>query len=224
MAATWKLGIVLVVLMAVAGAVTGYLLAPRYQVPEDSSEAYLQGRAAEYYRAIQVRDHGTMGCMYTPARQLAESERLRNMALEQAQMFSNFQPETRATFLATAESIDADSIDVELEGDWAVTTGIATTDAGGTPVPIGLGEVVWVRDSGEWWVFAMTYDELNAYGNPPDFARKILKDQAKYGVEVIPSPLDASEEETGAEGGLEGSAVDEPSAVADEPGSGDVDE
>jgi len=220
MAATWKLGIVLVVLMAVAGAVAGYLLAPRYQTPAGSSEGYLQERAAEYYRAIQVRDHGTMGRMYTPARQWAESEKLRNMALEQAQMFQNFKPETRATFEATAGSINADSIEVELEGDWAVTTGTATTDAGGTPVPIGLGEVVWVRNSGEWWVFSMTYDELNAYGNPPDFARKILKDQAKYGVEIIPSPLDANEEE----GDAGNSVVEKSGAITGEPGSGDVDE
>lgn len=210
MAVTWKLGIVLVALIAVAGAVAGYLLAPRYQAPADSSEAHLKERAAEYYKAIQVRDHGTMGCMYTPARQLAESEKLRDMALEQAQMFQNFKPETRATFEATAESITADSIDVELDGDWAVTTGMATTDAGGSPIPIGLGEVVWVRNSGEWWVFSMTYDELNAYGNAPDFARVILKDQQKYGAEVVPTPMEPSEAETDTEEGLEDGAADEP--------------
>jgi hypothetical protein len=37
-----------------------------------------------------------------------------------------------------------------------------------------LESIVWLRVDGDWWIYLLEPDELNCYGNPPDFARSVV--------------------------------------------------
>jgi len=175
--------LLLILLLALLGAAAGYFTAPRYQAPADGGEGRLRARAEAYYRALQVKDATTIVTSYTPARQVREREELRKRARHEEQVFSRFEPATRDKLRESSLTIRADELEVRLEGDWAVTNGNITVH----PIEaepektaeIPIGEVVWLRTGGDWWVYEWRASEIQAYGNPPDFALKLLKKQSQ---------------------------------------------
>lgn len=168
---------------ALIGAAAGYLTAPRYRPPADAGEGQLRARAAQFYRASQLMDFWTMARLYTPAWQLADADSLREQALEKQRIYSTFEDKTRADMERTAGSITADTVEVEREGDWAVTRGKTILYEGDLEIPFPLEAVVWVLTGGDWWVYQYENPELQAYGSPPDFARELLIERGPSGLE-----------------------------------------
>ena len=197
------ISILAIVALAALGALAGWLTLPRYTPPADSGEARLRERAEQFYRAIQIKDHGTLAQLYTPARQIAEAEELRQKAIDEAQLFQRFQEDTREQLAENAKSIHAAELEVEIEGDWAVTAGSVTAvhhdGEEERSIEIPIGQLVWVRSGGDWWVYKRKNSELNAYGNPPQFALNVLISESQGGqaaetIELNPTPemLDAA--------------------------------
>ena len=180
---------------ALGGAAAGWLTAPRYQPMVDCGEERLRERAAEFYRAAHLMDYWTMVRHYTPAWQQADADNLRKLADDRLQMYSTFKDKTRADMQRGSDSIAAKDIEVEREGDWAVTRGEAIIYEGDLEIPFPLEELVWLRTGGDWWVYQRKYPELRAYGNPPDFARELLIHRSESGLEtgVMQMPRDAEE-------------------------------
>ena len=162
------------VLIVIVAGLGGYLLRPRYQPPAESGEARLRQRAVEFYRAQCLVDYGTIARLYTPARQVDEQQELRAEIDKFAETVRHFQPDTLSDLAASAETVTADALEVEIDGDWAVTAGERLIVTEGYEIPTELDQVVWVRNGGDWWIYTMTQAELIAYGNPPDFARKLV--------------------------------------------------
>lgn len=181
MAKTLVWSLVVIILLALVGAAAGYLTASHYQAPAQGGDARLRERAETYYRAIQVKDYQVVTGLYTPARQLAEADELRKTISQQRKLFNSFKPETRKTLRANSLTVKAADLDVQLEGDWAVTNGSVTDypypDKPDKSVQIPIGKVVWMRTGGDWWVYQQKTSELQAYGNPPDFALRVIKMQ-----------------------------------------------
>lgn len=198
---TLRLGIGIVLAAALAGAAAGYLTAARYRPPADDGEGRLRERAAQFYRASQVMDFWSMVRLYTPAWQQADGASLRQQADEKQRIYGTFKDETRADMVRTADSISAADIEVERDGDWAVTRGETILYQGDLEIPFPLNELVWIRTGGDWWVYQRKNPELLAYGNPPDFALKLLKLQS--------------------EAGDDPSAIEIPTAPPEEPGAAD---
>ncbi|MCH7471374.1 hypothetical protein IIA79_00275 [bacterium] len=165
---------VLLVLCTLIAAALGYATAQRYAAPQESGEERLRQRAEALYTAQRLFDVAAIGRIFTPARQHAETDELLDNAAKQAAVFKSFKHETREELKQSAATISGADLEVELEGDWAVTWGKAKYYMDGIEIPITLEKVVWMRSGGEWWVYQMTDDELIAYGNPPDFAREPL--------------------------------------------------
>ena len=187
-------GLLFILVCAATGVVFGWATAPQYRPPEAAGEARLRERAERFYHAMQVFDFLTMSQLYTPARQLADAAELREIATDRADLFLRMQPETRAEQLASVSTIHAAGLDVELEGDWAVTNGTRSIFEGDREIKVALDEVAWVRVVGDWWVYQWKTSELVAYGNPPDFAREMFIDKNAQGI------LDTSPEQDGAGG------------------------
>ncbi len=166
---------IIVLVLAVLAAVAGWLTTPRYTPPAEAGEARLRERALTYFKASRLLDYETMCRLYTPARQLADAEQLRGEITERKETYRALADKTIEDLQFSADSIDAGDIELTIEGDWAVAGGTyeMTGESGSYSLP--LLETVWVRDSGDWWVYSLTFEELNAYGNPPDFARNKLQ-------------------------------------------------
>jgi len=166
---------IIVVVLAVIAAVVGWFTAPRYRPPEQADKARLMERAVAYYKASRLLDYETMCQMYTPAHQLAEAEALRSMIEEREETRRALADKTLEDLQFSADSISAEHIKLEVEGGWAVASGtyMMAGESGSFPLP--LEHTVWVRDAGDWWIYSLKSEELNAYGNPPDFAREKLQ-------------------------------------------------
>lgn len=183
------------VLALLIGLGIGRLLAPRYVPPADSSEARLKARAVEFYQAGRLFDALKMRQLYTPARQYAESGSLQEEAASQGKIWDTLDASEKQERQASAERITPECLEVELyTGDdwgWAVTKGVAPLLVDGKEIPQQLDQLVWVRSDGEWWVYDRTINELNAYGNPPDYILKIFElwpHLTKQSIALPPSP------------------------------------
>jgi hypothetical protein len=167
----------LLLLIVAACAWAGWQSVPHYSPPPAADEARLRERAAEFYRASRVFDTLTMGRTYTPARQLAETEKLQQDAEEKRRMFEQLDAESRSNLEISATSVDPAALSVEIDGDWAETSGTCTYPAGETEVEVKLERLVWVRSGGDWWVYTWTNPEIAAYGNPSLEAMKLLRER-----------------------------------------------
>lgn len=163
---------IIVLVLAILAAVAGWLISPRYRAPADDGEARLRQRAVEYYRASRELDYATMCQLFTPARQLAEAEQLRGEIADKRDTYQALADATKQDLEFAAGSITEERIDLQVEGDWAVVGGTCDIAGESGPRALPLTETVWVRNAGDWWLYSLTYEELNAYGNPPDFARE----------------------------------------------------
>jgi hypothetical protein len=172
---------------AVAAALLGFATAPHYRAPAADADSRLLDRAAEFYRAQRRFDPWTLVRMYTPARQSAEGLSLAQFAASRARVRNDFDESTIKGLEQSTESISPEKLTVQRVGNWAVTTGTCTVFPDGTPVPLELDKVVWVYNGADWWVYQMTLDELNAYGNPPDFARQLFKTR-EFKPDILPTP------------------------------------
>jgi len=142
--------------------------------PHDETQAELQAKAVEYYKASKVFDFRTMASLYSPAYQQAEAAELRDLAARRVREFSNFKEQTRKDLQYSADSISLESVRVEVEGDWAVSSGTFKMNIDGQDNNIDLEEMVWLRSDGQWWIYQLKPIELSAYGNPPDRFRQLL--------------------------------------------------
>lgn len=173
---SWRFTLMFAVLLLLAAGL-GLAAAPRYHPPADSGEARLRERAAGFYRAQRLFDYLSIARYFTPARQHVEGIELARFAAGRAAQRRGFDKQTIADFEKSAATITPDSIEVELDGDWAVTRCTCTVIVEGVEVPMPLDAEVWVRSGGDWWVYQLTNAELEAYGNPPDFARSLVSNR-----------------------------------------------
>jgi len=201
---------------ALGGAAAGWLTAPRYRPTVDCGEQRLRERAAEFYRAAHLMDYRTMVRSYTPAWQQADADNLRKLADDRARMYSTFKDETRTDMQRGADSIAPADIEVEREGDWAVTRGEAVIYEGDLEIPFPLEDLVWLRTGGDWWVYQRKNPELRAYGNPPDFARELLIHRSESGLETGVMQMPREDAESGGEA-EESTTAEEPSESGAEP-------
>jgi hypothetical protein len=170
----------------VIGGAAGFLASPRYVPPRGDPEPRLRERAQAYYRAMRRADIGEMARLETPARQLRDTVRLQHEIDNNDAQRAKFHKTTIDRMERSAQMVLGDKLEVHIEGDWAVTSGQSTVyDQQDQPIPFPLDELVWMRASGDWWEYEMAPVELNAYGNPPDFARNILR--KRHGAQEIPS-------------------------------------
>ena len=216
-------GLLVILGCAVAGAAAGWLLAPRYTPPADDGEARLRARATEYYRALQTKDLWTINRLYSPARQVADRDDLVKLAEYEAGLFERFQDKTKEQLRGNAAGILPENLEVEIDGDWAVTSGVLIMTQEEQEIPVPLGEMSWVRTGGDWWIYIRRPSELNAYGNPPDAVLAVAKEQNSAQRRVVQQyevslDEDADGAETDAESGDEtaGSAA-EPEESGDTP-------
>jgi len=151
--------------------VAGWLATPRYRSPADSGEGRLKERAVEYYKASRRLDYGAMCVLFTPARQMTEADQLRRDIRDKQATYEAMNEATKKNLQFSADSVTAERIVLEIEGDWAVANGSCDIQGDSGPLTIPLPDTVWVRTDGEWWLYSLKNEELNAYGNPPDFAR-----------------------------------------------------
>jgi hypothetical protein len=166
--------IIWLVLLCACAAVLGFAAAPHYRAPADSGEARLRARAVQFYRAQLLFDFWGIARCYTPAVQRAQMVKLAEFAASRASQRRGFEAETLKGMQTSADTVSADKLDVQLDGDWAMTGGTCSVTVEGGQVPYTLDQGVWVRSGGDWWVYQMSTEELIAYGNPPDYARKVL--------------------------------------------------
>jgi gas vesicle protein len=165
------LRIFLMILIGLAvGAVAGWQLAPRMDVPRVDKETLLRQRAAEFYAASRRLDKWTMVRMYTPARQFEDAEKLRTEAENAARTAQKQSAEAKREQEQTAASITPESLEVRIERDWATTGGSYSLVAFDQQIPAQLDRTLWVFDAGQWWVYSWEIVERNAYGHQPDFA------------------------------------------------------
>lgn len=188
---------VVMLAVVVIAALIGYLTMPRYRAPAVGGEERLRQRAVEFYRAQKQVDYLAMARMFTPARQLADGEALKGDARDRARESARFSESTKSDLKKTANAITSDLIDVEVKGRWAVTRGESTVFTEGHQLDVPLDDMVWVEVEGDWWVYSMTPDELNAYGNAADFARKVLLDRKGAGAGGYGVSVGGDSEETG---------------------------
>lgn len=174
MAIRWLVSAVVVLLAGLAG----WQSAREYSPPADSGEERLVQRALEFHRASAVFDYSTMVAMYSPAYQVANAEELRRKARRWKETFElDFDEEHRADLQSTADALSREDLQIRIEGDWALVKGQHDVYVEGRPVRMSLDQTVWVRTGGDWWMYQLTNPELEAYGNPPDFARDVIFQQ-----------------------------------------------
>jgi len=161
-------------LLCLLAAVLGFAAAPHYRPPAESGEARLRARAVQFYRAQLSFDFWGIAQCYTPAQQLAQASKLADFAASRASQRQGFDEATLKDLQRSADTVTADKLTVQIEGDWAVTGGTVEVVVEGGQVPYPLEQEVWVRTGGEWWMYSMSNEEMAAYGNPPDFARQLL--------------------------------------------------
>jgi len=165
----------IVLALAILAGIAGWLTTPRYRAPGDSGDDRLRQRAVAYYRASRLLDFEGMSRLFTPARQESQTDYLRDNIREKRETYNSLSQSTRDDLQFSADSISPDRLTLKVDGDWAVTSGTCDMRMDGDPVRAPLADIVWVRNAGEWWVYSLTNEELNAYGNPPDFARKTFE-------------------------------------------------
>lgn len=184
-----------VAVAVVLGGAAGFLVSPRYVRPRGNPEARLRQRAQAYYRAMRRGDIGEMVRLETPARQLLDTVRLKHEIAYNDSQRAKFHKTTIDRMERAAASVLADKLVVRIEGDWAVTSGQSTVyDQQDQPIPFPLDELVWMRAGRDWWEYEMAPVELNAYGNPPDFARNVLR--RRRGAQEVPSETQPPPEQT----------------------------
>jgi hypothetical protein len=152
------------------GALVGYLLAPKMHVPRMDKKQLLVQRAVQYYAASRRLDRWTMVRMFTPARQIEQADKLRDEAEGIARAAAARSADERKEAEETAGGIKAADLDVQIEGNWAVTSGNYDLIAFGQHIPAALDRIAWVYDDGQWWQYNFENVERNSYGHPPDFA------------------------------------------------------
>lgn len=184
-----------ILILTLLGAALGYMLVPHYHRPSANAEARLRERALSYYQASRRFDFASMVQVYSPANQLHNKEKLGKQIAQRSSERSRMNPATLASQAKAAESIQATDIKIQIEGDWAVTSGrsAAPTQGEAPAAMVPLEPVVWVRNHGDWWIYQLLREELAAYGNPPDFARDLLKRQEQ--IPTIQSKADKAEAE-----------------------------
>jgi hypothetical protein len=134
----------------------------------------LEAKVVRFYKAGKVFDYYTMSALYTPALQLDEAGELKDVAGRRKEEYSRFKEDTRKDLQFQADSISADSVELDIEGDWAVSSGVYRMNIDGEATEIPLEQLVWYRYMGQWWVFQNKPIELAAYGNAPDKFRMLL--------------------------------------------------
>jgi hypothetical protein len=167
--------------LLVLGLIAGLLYWPRWQAPADSGEERLRQRAESYYRAQRLVDYRSLAQHFTPARQLGERAELEKQSANTDGAFSRFDETTQSDLKRSAETIIGEELSIEVDGDWALTSGSGIIFTEGAESPIPLAETVWVRSGGEWWVYMLRQSEMNYYGNPPERWRRLLERQQKIG-------------------------------------------
>jgi hypothetical protein len=165
----------IVLVLAVLAAVAGWLATPRYRPPADDGEERLAARVVQYYQASRVLDYAAMCQLFTPARQLADTDQLHRGIAEKRAALKAMGPAALKDLQFSADSVTADRIDLEIEGDWAVAGGDCDIAVASGTIPAPLPETVWVRNAGDWWLYTMTVAELNAYGNAPTLPARSSK-------------------------------------------------
>lgn len=185
-------------IVVLAGLALGYYIAPRYQLPHEAGQGRLRKRAVMFYSALRQMDYGSATRMMTPARQYAEAAKLRVEAQATKRRQEKLSTDARASLKKNADSIQADKLDIRIEGNWALTSGLSDVYEAGQPVTLPLEELVWICINGDWWNYDLTNAELAAYGNPPDFARDALmaKKNKPTTRDVSAMPTDLPPEET----------------------------
>ncbi|MCB1188181.1 hypothetical protein KDL29_13540 [bacterium] len=167
----WLLSLIVIAVAAMLGMRNSAV----YHPPADSGEARLQERALQFYRASARFDYYTMVQLYTPAQQTADSAELNKKARRWKDSFeTDFDEAHRNDLEQTAADLSVDDMDIQVEGDWALIKGEHNVHVEGQVVSMALDPTVWVRSGGDWWMYQMSNPELVAYGNPPDFARKVI--------------------------------------------------
>jgi hypothetical protein len=130
--------------------------------------------------------------LFTPARQLAEANSLREEAERQHRYWVGLTPAAQQEQQASAGKVTPECIEVELytgEGwGWAVTTGTAPLLVDGREIPQALDRTVWVLSDGDWWIYNRTLEELNTYGNPPDPVIKVLQLPKQLSLQTTAQP------------------------------------
>jgi hypothetical protein len=179
---------IIVLVLAVLAVLAGWLTTPRYRPPADSGEDRLRERALEYYKASRELDYQRMSRLFTPARQESEEAQLRDEIAEKQETYRSLNEETKQDLKSIADSITPDRLTFDVEGDWAVAGGTCDIMTAEGLRPLPLSDTVWVRDSGDWWLFSLKNAELNAYGNPPEFARQKLELRSPVMVEQEKPP------------------------------------
>jgi hypothetical protein len=162
-----------ILLGAAIGVAVGWTLAPRLRTGSGDPEQQLRARAAEYYAASRRLDKWTMVRAFTPARQLEETDVLRRDADATSKAAAKLSADNRRDAELTAAGIKPEALDVQLEGDWAVTRGNYSLIVGDKKIEQLLDPLVWVRHGGQWWVYDFKLYERNTYGHPPDFALEL---------------------------------------------------
>ena len=179
------------------GALVGYLAAPKFHAPGGPSEQRLKERATEYYKAMRRGDMSAMNRLKTPARQIWEEQLLRDAAAKSDERLrTTFSKQALENMERGAQSVSPDNIETRIEGNWALTSGSSFVYDSGQPLAFPLDQLVWVYDHGEWWEYELRPRELNAYGNPPDFARDVLR--KRIGEQVLEMPAHAEAPAAGA--------------------------
>lgn len=180
----------LAILLIAAGAAAGYFTVPHYQPPQEAGEARLRDRAAAYYQSSRRFDMAGMARLYTPAYQLGKDGKLGKIVEANRLQRSRTSADKLGEYEAMARGIEPAQIDTVIEGEWAVTSGTAALPADGENAGkrMPLETIVWVRSAGDWWVYQLQNDELLHYGNPPDFARKVLAKDSFKPAEVAADP------------------------------------
>jgi hypothetical protein len=152
------------------GGLVGYLLAPKMQAPRISKQQLLEQRAVEFYAASRRLDRWAMARMFTPARQLQQADKLREEAEAVAKAAAARSATEKKEAEETARGVTAEDLEVQVEGNWAVTSGKYELIVSGQKIPSRLDRIVWVFDDGQWWQYNFEVVERNSYGHPPDFA------------------------------------------------------
>lgn len=204
-----------------AGVALGFALAPKYQPPNASGQGRLRQRAEEFYRGLRQLDYSAAARMMTPARQYADTTDLRGKIDMTADSRHKLTSGARDVLAKAAQTIVAERLELQVEGNWAVTSGTCATYNEGVEIPMLLEQLVWVWTDGDWWNYSMSTAELAAYGNPPDFARQILlKQQGQATVrEMVKMDQGTIAEKTKAQHAQQEQAPAAPEATAPDSGS-----
>lgn len=168
--------VIVAALVVLGGAAAGYCSVPHYTRPASSGEDRLRARALAYYRASRTFDMAAMQRLFTPAHQVGSVDKLHKLAQKSRDELAKAKPSFMEHAREQAAQLKPEGLKLQVEGNWAVVGGSFTIPGSGDNPAVDqpLEPTVWVRTSGDWWMFLLEPDELACYGNPPDFARQIV--------------------------------------------------